>query len=162
MADLLVLTLSALLTGFYIGGVLFHPPQGTPSTRKRRQSLTRILFAVLTACPLIWIFWCLALATYATVVLGQVYTLFREAQAAGRAVSPAILSGTLSGEEISHIAAICQQPESPQNARQALADYIHIIQTEANKRAGKGVTDPLLAATEKYKNKKGTGGKQYG
>jgi len=75
MADLLVLTLSALLTGFYIGWVLFHPPQGTPSTRKRRQSLTRILFAVLTACPLIWIFWCLALATYATVVLGQVYTL---------------------------------------------------------------------------------------
>jgi len=101
-------------------------------------------------------------AQFSSPLLGQVYTLFREAQAAGRAVSPAILSGTLSGEEISHIAAICQQPESPQNARQALADYIHIIQTEANKRAGKGVTDPLLAATEKYKNKKGTGGKQYG
>ena len=65
-------------------------------------------------------------------------------------------------ESASHITAICQQPESPQNARQALADYIRIVKTEADKRAGGGKIDPLLAATEKYKDKKGTGGKQYG
>ena len=69
---------------------------------------------------------------------------------------------SLSSEEASHITSICQQPESPQNARQALADYIRIVKTEADKRTGGGNIDPLLAATEKYKDKKGTGGKQYG
>ena len=76
-------------------------------------------------------------------------------------MSPGLLSGALDAEEASHIAAICQQPESSQNAQRALADYIHIVKTEAKKRAG-GDVDPLLAATEKYKDKKGTGGKQYG
>ena len=33
---------------------------------------------------------------------------------------------------------------------------------EAEKRLGGGEADPLLAATEKYKDKKGTGGKQHG
>ena len=94
-------------------------------------------------------------------LLGRVYGLFCQARAEGRPLSPALLAGELTGEEASHIAAICQQPESTGNARQALADYIHIIKTEAEKRAAKGAVDPLLAATEKYK-KKGTGGKQYG
>ena len=76
-------------------------------------------------------------------------------------MSPGLLSGALGTEEASHIAAICQQPESSQNAQRALADYIHIVKTEAKKRAGKDI-GPLLAATEKYKDKKGTGGKQYG
>ena len=52
--------------------------------------------------------------------------------------------------------ALCQQPESAQNARQALADYIRIVKTEADRRAG-GDADPLLAATEKYKQ----GGKRH-
>ena len=47
-------------------------------------------------------------------------------------------------------------------SEQALADYIRIVQTEAEKRLGGGTADPLLAATEKYKDKKGTGGKQHG
>ena len=65
---------------------------------------------------------------------------------------------SLTPEEASHITAICQQPESMQNARQALADYIRIVKTEAEKRAGGGNTDPLLAATVKYKQ----GGKRHG
>ena len=60
-----------------------------------------------------------------------------------------------------HITAICQQPESRQTAGQALLDYIRIIKTEADKRAGGQELD-LLALTEKYKTKKGTGGKQHG
>ena len=76
-------------------------------------------------------------------------------------VSVAAISEQFSTEEISHISAICQQPESAQNAPQALADYIRIIQAEAAKRAGGNGIDPLLAATEKYKDKKGTGGKQH-
>ena len=73
----------------------------------------------------------------------------------------AALAGQLDQEEMNHITAVCQQPESVHNARQALADYINVVKTEAEKRAGNAV-DPLLAATEKYKNKKGTGGKQHG
>ena len=62
---------------------------------------------------------------------------------------------------MSHMTAVCQQPESARNGHQALADYIRIVQAEAAKRSGEA-TDPLLAATEKYKDKKGTGGKQHG
>ena len=98
---------------------------------------------------------------FSSPLLGKVFSLLWQAREAGRQPSVAALAGALSQEEMNHITAICQQPESPQNARQALADYIRIVQTEAEKRAGRD-TDPLLAATEKYKNKKGTGGKQHG
>ena len=98
---------------------------------------------------------------FSSPLLGKVFSLLWQAREAGRQPSVAALAGALSQEEMNHITAICQQPESPQNARQALADYIRIVQAEAEKRAGRD-TDPLLAATEKYKNKKGTGGKQHG
>ena len=98
---------------------------------------------------------------FSSPLLGKVFSLLWQAREARRQPSVAALAGVLSQEEMNHITAICQQPESPQNARQALADYIRIVQTEAEKRAGRD-TDPLLAATEKYKNKKGTGGKQHG
>ena len=98
---------------------------------------------------------------FSSPLLGKVFSLLWQAREAGRQPSVAALAGVLSQEEMNHITAICQQPESPQNARQALVDYIRIVQTEAEKRAGRD-TDPLLAATEKYKNKKGTGGKQHG
>ena len=98
---------------------------------------------------------------FSSPLLGKVFSLLWQAREVGRQPSVAALAGVLSQEEMNHITAICQQPESPQNARQALADYIRIVQTEAEKRAGRD-TDPLLAATEKYKNKKGTGGKQHG
>ena len=98
---------------------------------------------------------------FSSPLLGKVFSLLWQAREVGRQPSVAALAGALSQEEMNHITAICQQPESPQNARQALADYIRIVQTEAEKRAGRD-TDPLLAATEKYKHKKGTGGKQHG
>ena len=99
---------------------------------------------------------------FSSPLLGRVFTLLWQAKTAGRAVTLGTLMESLTSEEASHITSICQQPESPQNARQALADYIRIVKTEADKRAGGGNIDPLLAATEKYKDKKGTGGKQYG
>ena len=51
-----------------------------------------------------------------------------------------------------------QKPEATASAQRALADYIRIIREEAQKRNAQG--DPLLAAQEKYKEKKGYGGKQ--
>ena len=67
----------------------------------------------------------------------------------------------LTPEEMSHITGVCQQPEALSNGHQALADYIHIIQEEATKRAGGADIDPLLAATEKYRKTKITGGKHH-
>ena len=99
---------------------------------------------------------------FSSPLLGRVFTQLWQVRLDGRPVSLNVLFESLTSEEASHITAICQQPESPQNARQALADYIRIVKTEADKRAGGGTIDPLLAATEKYKDKKGTGGKQYG
>ena len=96
---------------------------------------------------------------FSSPLLGRVFTQLWQAKITGRPVTLATLFETLSSEEAGHITAICQQPESPQNARQALNDYIRIVKTEANKRTGSDPIDPLLAATEKYKDKKGTGGK---
>lgn len=97
---------------------------------------------------------------FSSPLLGKVYGLLRQAQAAGRIPSAAVLTGELTNEEMSHLTAVCQQPESARNGKQALADYIRVVQTEASKRAGGGNLDPLLAATEKYKDKKR--GKQHG
>ena len=53
---------------------------------------------------------------------------------------------------------ILQKPEAPASAQRAPAEYMRIIREEAQKRNAQG--DPLLAAQEKYKEKKGYGGKQ--
>jgi DNA primase len=101
-------------------------------------------------------------AQFSSPLLGKAYRLLWQAREEGRPVSiSTAFADQLTGEEVGHISAICQQPESPQNRHQALADYIRIVKEEADKRSAAGSTDPLLAATEKYK-KKGTGGKQYG
>ena len=98
---------------------------------------------------------------FSSPLLGRAYARMWQAKSEGRTMSPATLFSELEPEAASHLSAILQQPESTQNASQALADYIRIIQTEADKRAGGADIDPLLAATEKYKDKKGTGGKQH-
>lgn len=98
---------------------------------------------------------------FSSPLLGRVFSLLWQAKTEGRTVALASLSADLTPEEMSHITAVCQEPQSLQNAQQALADYIRVIQAEAAKRAGPA-EDPLLAATEKYKSKKGTGGKQHG
>ena len=96
---------------------------------------------------------------FSSPLLGRVFSLLWDAKKEGRSVALASLSADLSPEEMSHITNICQAPQSLQNAQQALADYIRVIRTESAKHAGPA-DDPLLAATEKYKSKKGTGGKQ--
>ena len=98
---------------------------------------------------------------FSSPLLGRAYARMWQAKSEGRTLFPATLFSELEPEAASHLSAILQQPESTQNASQALADYIRIIQTEADKRAGGADIDPLLAATEKYKDKKGTGGKQH-
>ena len=53
---------------------------------------------------------------------------------------------------------VMDQPESLAHSQQALRDYIEIIETEALKRSGTDQVDPLLAAREKFREKKGYGG----
>ena len=72
--------------------------------------------------------------------------------------SMAALAAVLTPEEMNHLTALLQKPESAANAPQALADYIRIIREEHTKRTG-GM-DPLAAAMETYKDKKGYGGKR--
>ena len=72
--------------------------------------------------------------------------------------SMAALAAVLTPEEMNHLTALLQKPESAANAPQALADYIRIIREEHTKRTGG--TDPLAAALETYKDKKGYGGKR--
>ncbi len=97
---------------------------------------------------------------FSSSLLGRAYALLWQAKEDGWMVSLPTLAEHFTQEEFSHLSAICQQPESAQNAAQALTDYIRIIQTEWKKRTGDGGSDPLLAATEKYR--KGIGGKHYG
>ena len=95
---------------------------------------------------------------FSSPLLGRVFDRLWQLRQGGRPLSVAGLSGELSGEEMSHLTGVLQKPEATASAQRALADYIRIIREEAQKRNAQG--DPLLAAQEKYKEKKGYGGKQ--
>lgn len=100
---------------------------------------------------------------FSSPLLGRVFSLLWRQREAGGAPRLAALAEALSSEEMSHITNLCQKPESAANGRQALADYIAVVQKEAAKRSSEGTVDPLLAATEKFKDRKtGNGGKQHG
>ncbi len=96
---------------------------------------------------------------FSSPVLGRVYALQLRAHEEGRGLSPSALAGELSGEEMSHLTTLLQKSENPGRADQALSDYIRIIRERADQRMGRGETDPLLAAMERSKEKKGYGGK---
>ena len=96
-------------------------------------------------------------------LLGRVFSLLWEKRRAGQPVTLAALASDLSPEEMSHLTGVCQKQESMDNRHKALTDYIRIIHSEHRKRSASDTEeDPLLAATQKYKNKLGIGGKQNG
>ena len=92
--------------------------------------------------------------------LGRVYGLLLEAHSQGHSASVASLAGVCTQGEMSHLTAVMQKPESLANADRSLPDYIRVILDCANKRRGDSQTDPLLAARDTFKEKKGYGGKQ--
>ena len=89
--------------------------------------------------------------------LARIYGLLLQRHREGRSVQLAALTGDLTAEEMSRLAEIMEQPEALSNSEQALKDYIETIETEALKRGGSEV-DPLLAAREKFREKKAYGG----
>ena len=92
---------------------------------------------------------------FSSPMLGRLFAMLREKAAVQTALSPAVLSGSFSPEEVQHITALLQKPEVLSSGRKALSDYIGVIREEHDKRAAG--TD-LRALAEKIRNKKGYGG----
>ena len=89
-------------------------------------------------------------------LLGRIFFLLWEYRSSPHPLNA--LAGQLSGDEMSHLTAILQKPESTANAQKAMADYIATIKHEVEKRTV-GEVDPLVQAMERNKAKKGYGGK---
>ena len=95
---------------------------------------------------------------FSSPLLGRIYGELWRCRGSGG--SMAVLSASLTPEEMSHLTTLLQKPESTANAPQALADYIRIIREEGVKRSGRSAMDALAAARDTYKDKKGYGGKR--
>ncbi len=98
---------------------------------------------------------------FSSPLLGKIYGELWQRRQAGHAGNIAFLSGILTTDEMSHLTTLLQKPESVSGAEQALHDYIHVIQDEKRKREVAASGDPLLAAMNQFKDKKGYGGKQH-
>ncbi len=97
---------------------------------------------------------------FSSPLLAKLYVLLRQRHSQGLSLHLGALSGALEPEEMSHITGILEQPETRSNRSQALHDYLEIIETEAAKRGGAGL-DPLLAARDKFREKKSYGGQPH-
>lgn len=97
---------------------------------------------------------------FSSPLLAKLYVLLRQRHSQGLSLQLGALSGSLEPEEMSHITGILEQPETRSNRSQALRDYLETIQTEAAKRGGAGL-DPLLAARDKFREKKSYGGQPH-
>ena len=102
----------------------------------------------------------LAAEDFSSPFLGKVYRLLLEGRAQGGGMSLTALSGECTAEEMSHLTTLLQKPESLANADKSLPDYIRVIKESAGRRRGETPADPLLAAQDRFKEKKGYGGKQ--
>lgn len=92
---------------------------------------------------------------FSSELLGKAYDILWRARSEGRTITIAALSGALEPAELSHIAAVCQQPESESDTlrKKALYDYISIIQEESQRQTD---SDRLRAVQERKKKKGGT------
>ena len=99
---------------------------------------------------------------FSSPLLSSVYQALLEAADQGRSLAITALEEQLSPAEMGHMTTLLQKPESLANADQSLPDYIRIIQESAARRRGDIPADPLLAARDKFKEKKGYGGKHNG
>ena len=93
--------------------------------------------------------------------LGRIYQRLLEARAQRQALSLTALAGECTPEEMGHLTSVMHEPVDMGRADRALRDYIRVIKESADKRRGGDPSvDPLLAAKDKFKEKKGYGGKQ--
>lgn len=83
---------------------------------------------------------------FSSPLLGRIFTLLWAHR--GSSYPLAALSNALTGEEMSHLTALIQKPESTANAERSLQDYIRIILEENAKQTDAG-TDPLVLVRER-------------
>ena len=103
----------------------------------------------------------LAAEDFSAPFLGRIYQRLLEARAQRQALSLTALAGECTPEEMGHLTSVMHEPVDMGRADRALRDYIRVIKESADKRRGGDPSvDPLLAAKEKFKEKKGYGGKQ--
>ncbi|MCI8302285.1 MAG: DNA primase [Oscillospiraceae bacterium] len=103
----------------------------------------------------------LAAEDFSAPFLGRIYQRLLEARAQRQALSLTALAGECTPEEMGHLTSVMHEPVDMGRADRALRDYIRVIKESADKRRGGDPTvDPLLAAKDKFKEKKGYGGKQ--
>ncbi len=92
---------------------------------------------------------------FSSPVLGKIYGILRQRWQEGRSLQLGALADELSSEETALLAEILQKPSSLDRARQEMADYRTIVETEYMKRAGGDEESALLAARETYRKKQG-------
>ncbi len=91
---------------------------------------------------------------FSSPVLGKIYVSLLRRRQEGAGVQLAALAGELTSEEMSYLTGVMDRPADLSRGQQAMEDYIEIIETEALKRSGGSEADPLLAAREKFREKK--------
>ena len=124
-----------------------------PRSALAEEGVIRLLYlepALLDGCDL-------RAEEFSSPMLGRLYAALREKAAEHTVLTPAVLSGSFSQEEMQHITALLQKPEPADNPgrKKALADCIGIIREEQDKHAAGA---DLRAWSEKIRNKKGYGG----
>lgn len=91
---------------------------------------------------------------FSSEVLGRIFSTLYGRWEKGRSLQLGTLSDELKPEELELLVAILQQPESLANAKRVMADYRHTLETEQVKSASRENDASLLAAREKYREKK--------
>ena len=90
---------------------------------------------------------------FSSPLLGKAFTLLKSRHDQGLSVQLGALAGELTGDEMSHLAAVLDQPESLANGRRAMTDYIKTIETEAVARENPKSGDALLELRAKQREK---------
>ena len=104
----------------------------------------------------------LAAGEFSSPFLGKLYQALLDGWSEGRTATVASMAALCSQEEMAHLTEMLHKPAAAAHADRALADYIQVIKASARRRMGEREADPLLAAVEKFKDKKtkGNGGKR--
>ena len=90
---------------------------------------------------------------FSSPLLGRFYSELLERIRSGESISPGVLAGRFTSEEMSHFITVLNAPEDLSNGEKALDDYISII-------TGRGAEDgeDLRAVAERYRKTKSYGG----
>jgi DNA primase len=88
---------------------------------------------------------------FSSPTLGKAFQLLRDRHERGLAVQLPALAGELTGDEMSHLVEIQNQPESLANGSRAMADYIQIIKSQARQRQAPKSGDALLELRDRQR-----------